>query len=84
MTSEPIADGMSLQRSLVKNLQASRLVAIRELLVAIRELIPMDSVARDGGRANAHKGNIRGTKSSSRDRFRRSQVVYAAVWLSNN
>lgn len=77
MTSEPIADGMSLQRSLVKNLQASR-------LVAIRELIPMDSVARDGGRANAHKGNIRGTKSSSRDRFRRSQVVYAAVWLSNN
>lgn len=77
MTSEPIADGMSLQRSLVKNLQASR-------LVAIRELIPMDSVARDGGRANAHKGNIRGTKGSSRDRFRRSQVVYAAVWLSNN
>lgn len=77
MTSEPIADGMSLQRSLVKNLQASR-------LVAIRELIPMDGVARDGGRANAHKGNIRGTKSSSRDRFRRSQVVYAAVWLSNN
>ena len=65
MTSEPIADSMSLHRSLVKDLQASR-------LIAVRELIPMDDVARDSGRANAHKGNIRRTKSSSRDRFWRS------------
>jgi hypothetical protein len=65
MSSEPIADSMSLHRSLVKDLQASG-------LIAVRELIPMNGVARDGGRANAHKGNIRGTKSSSRDRFRRS------------
>lgn len=65
MTREPIADNMSLEGSLVKYLQASR-------LVATRELIPMDNIARDSSRANAYKGNIRGPKSSSRDRFRRS------------
>lgn len=65
MTSEPIADSMSLERSLVKYLQASR-------LVVTRELIPMDDIARDSSRANAYEGNIHGTKSSSRDSFRRS------------
>lgn len=66
MTSEPTADSVSLDGSLVKYLQASR-------LIAVRELIPVNGVASDSGRANAHKGNIRRTKcSSSRGRFRRS------------
>lgn len=76
MTGEPSADSMSLERSLVKNLQASG-------LVVIRELISMDGIACDSGRTNAHKGNIRGTKCAGRDRLRGGQIVYAAVWLLN-
>jgi len=64
MTSEPTADSVSLDGSLVKYLQASR-------LIAIWELIPMDGITRDSGRANAYKRNIRRTESSRRGRFRR-------------
>lgn len=64
MTSEPIADSMSPEGWLVKYLQASR-------LVATRELIPVNSIARNNSRTNAYKGNFRGTKNSGRDRFQR-------------
>lgn len=74
MTGQPIADSVSLERSLVKYLQASR-------LIAVRELIPMKRIACDSSRADAHKGHISRTKSSSKGRFRGSQIVYTAVWL---
>ena len=65
MARKPTADGMRLERSLIKDLQSSR-------LAAIGELVSMKGITRDSGRANAHEGNIRGTKGSSRSRFRRS------------
>lgn len=74
MTSEPIADGVGLYGSLIKYLQTSG-------LSGIRELVAVDGISCDSGRANACKGDIRGTKSSGRDGLRGGQVLYAAVWL---
>lgn len=65
MTSEPTADSMSLDGSLVKYLQAS-------VLHAIRELVAMDGISRDSSRADPCKGYIRGTKSSGGGGLRRS------------
>lgn len=74
MAGKPSANCVSLNGSLVKNLQAS-------VLGAVRKMIAMEDISRDSGRANADEGNVRRTKCSSRSGLRGSQVVYAAIWL---